>query len=105
MSDEAREMLEKLFFEKLSVEKMLVDLVRSARGEGGKQMAHTKEFEAACNGEIDILAPHEVTDDILEELDEWSEIGWVVLECGCLVGPEGMALHGPASKHLENKME
>lgn len=27
----------------------------------------------------------QVTDEIMAELDDWSEIGWVMLECGCLV--------------------
>jgi hypothetical protein len=55
--------------------------------------ANTREFEAACNGEIDVIPVGEVGDDILEELDDWSEIGWRLLECGCLVGPEGMPFH------------
>ena len=55
---------------------------------------NTREFEAACNGEIDILVASEVTSDIIAELDQWSEIGWVILECGCLVSPrEGKQLH------------
>lgn len=56
----------------------------------------TPEFEAACNGEIDLIPVNEVGDDILEEIDRWSEIGWLLLECGCLVGPNGVAVHGHA---------
>jgi hypothetical protein len=66
-------------------------------------MSNTKEFEAACNGEIDLIPANELGDDILAELDDWSEIGWVMLECGCLVGPEGMSFHGSAQSHLENQ--
>lgn len=61
----------------------------------------TKEFEAACNGEIDMLGANEVGEDILEELDDWSELGWILLECGCLVNPVGLRCHGPAQQHLE----
>lgn len=53
-------------------------------------MRHTREFEAACNGEIDIIPAVDVTTDILDELDDWAEIGWTVLDCGCLVSPEGL---------------
>jgi hypothetical protein len=68
-------------------------------------MSHTKEFEAACNGEIDIIFAHEVGDDILAELDEWAEIGWLLLECGCLANANGIALHGSAEGHLEGQTE
>lgn len=60
---------------------------------------YTREFEAACNGEIDMIGAGEVGDDIIEELDEWAEIGWRLLECGCLVGPHGLRFHGPAEEH------
>lgn len=55
---------------------------------------YTPELIAAANFEIDIIPANEVGDDILAELDQWSEIGWVLLECGCLVGPEGFKIHG-----------
>lgn len=57
---------------------------------------HTKEFEAACNGEIDLIPACDVGDDLLAELDDWAEIGWVLLECGCLVSPSGLTLHAVA---------
>ena len=56
-------------------------------------MSHTREFEAACNGEIDLIPANEMGDDLIAELDDWAEIGWLLLECGCLVGPEGRSLH------------
>lgn len=48
----------------------------------------TADFMAACNGEIDIIAAGDVDDEIIAELDEWAEIGWILLECGCLISPE-----------------
>jgi hypothetical protein len=63
-------------------------------------MTNTKEFEAACNGEIDLIPSVEVGEDLVAELDDWAEIGWLLLECGCLVGPHGMPLHGDPREHL-----
>ena len=68
-------------------------------------MNHTKEFEAACNGEIDIITDEEMGDDIVAELDDWAEIGWLLLECGCLVSKDGYRLHGPVPDHLGEKEE
>jgi len=53
----------------------------------------TPEFEAACNGEIDLIPASEMGDDLIAELDLWAEIGWVLLECGCLANANGRQLH------------
>jgi len=66
-------------------------------------MSHTKEFEAACNGEIDIIPASELGDDIIAELDDWAEIGWLLLECGCLANANGIALHGSSDHHLQDR--
>jgi hypothetical protein len=58
----------------------------------------TAEFEAACNGEIDIIPAFEVGADLLADLEQWTELGWLLLECGCLVGPQGHAIHGCDSR-------
>jgi len=66
-------------------------------------MSNTKEFEAACNGEIDLIPASEMGDDLIAELDDWAEIGWLLLECGCLANPNGMAFHGSVEGHIANQ--
>ena len=48
---------------------------------------------AAAEGAIDIVTtvPGE---DPLKRLDEWAELGWILLECGCMV-----RIGGPFDPH------
>lgn len=43
----------------------------------------SRDLELARLGALRFVPAAMVTDEMLRELDEWSEIGWVVLECGC----------------------
>jgi hypothetical protein len=49
---------------------------------------------AAANGEVDIVPACFVVAGDLERLDEWSDLGFIVAECGCIV-----RIGGPFDPH------
>lgn len=44
----------------------------------------SRDLRLAEIGALSFVPAELVTDEILEELDAWAEIGFVLLECGCL---------------------
>lgn len=44
----------------------------------------TRDLDLAQRGALLWLPADLVTDEVIAELDEWAEIGFVVLECGCI---------------------
>jgi hypothetical protein len=41
--------------------------------------------ELALRGEVRRIDAADVSDDVIDYLDELSEHGWLLLECGCIV--------------------
>jgi hypothetical protein len=41
--------------------------------------------ELALRGEVRRISAADVSEDVLDYLDELSEHGWLMLECGCIV--------------------
>jgi hypothetical protein len=44
----------------------------------------TRDLALAIRGALKWVPSDMLTDEILGELDEWSEIGFALLACGCL---------------------
>lgn len=53
----------------------------------------SRELAQAMDGEIDLVPAADLTAEHLEEIEEWTALGWLVLPCGCIARGQDAPFH------------